>query len=324
MASDDPFVADVASTWSTPAASGSGRCWSCWPPSSATRPPGVVPAAVRRRADPPRHALPRRRDGRGPAAPRSAVGQRPLGQHGRHPHRRLPVRPGLGDPRRPRPGGGPHPGRRPSRGWSPGRSARRSGRGGRRPARALPARGRRQDRLADRDLGPLRRDVLGRRRRHDPGAHGFGERIGVAFQLSDDLLDVLSDSTESGKTPGTDLREGVPTLPVLHVLRASPTRGRPAPRAPVGAADRRRPARRGARAAAGAPGDGAGPGRPAALGRRGPSPARPAPRRPGEAALWRPCATWSWTARADRVDRVRSGRPPGCRPRAGRCGFRRC
>ncbi len=48
----------------------------------------------------------------------------------------------------------------------------------------------------------------------------FGERIGIAFQLSDDLLDVLSDSTESGKTPGTDLREGVPTLPVLHVQRA--------------------------------------------------------------------------------------------------------
>jgi heptaprenyl diphosphate synthase len=43
----------------------------------------------------------------------------------------------------------------------------------------------------------------------------FGERFGVAFQLSDDLLDVLSDSAESGKTPGTDLREGVPTLPVL-------------------------------------------------------------------------------------------------------------
>ena len=47
----------------------------------------------------------------------------------------------------------------------------------------------------------------------------FGERIGVAFQLSDDLLDVLSERTESGKTPGTDLREGVPTLPALHVLR---------------------------------------------------------------------------------------------------------
>ncbi len=43
----------------------------------------------------------------------------------------------------------------------------------------------------------------------------WGERIGVAFQLSDDLLDVASDAAESGKTPGTDLREHVPTLPVL-------------------------------------------------------------------------------------------------------------
>jgi heptaprenyl diphosphate synthase len=49
----------------------------------------------------------------------------------------------------------------------------------------------------------------------------FGERIGVAFQLSDDLLDVLSDSAESGKTPGTDLREGVPTLPVLLLRRTA-------------------------------------------------------------------------------------------------------
>jgi heptaprenyl diphosphate synthase len=47
----------------------------------------------------------------------------------------------------------------------------------------------------------------------------FGERIGVAFQLSDDLLDVASEGTESGKTPGTDLREGVATLPVLHLRR---------------------------------------------------------------------------------------------------------
>jgi heptaprenyl diphosphate synthase len=49
----------------------------------------------------------------------------------------------------------------------------------------------------------------------------YGERIGVAFQLSDDLLDVLSDATMSGKTPGTDLREGVPTLPVLLLRRAA-------------------------------------------------------------------------------------------------------
>jgi heptaprenyl diphosphate synthase len=46
----------------------------------------------------------------------------------------------------------------------------------------------------------------------------FGETVGVAFQLSDDVLDIASDSTESGKTPGTDLREGVPTLPVLYAL----------------------------------------------------------------------------------------------------------
>jgi heptaprenyl diphosphate synthase len=46
----------------------------------------------------------------------------------------------------------------------------------------------------------------------------YGETIGMAFQLSDDLLDIASDSDQSGKTPGTDLREGVPTLPVLYAL----------------------------------------------------------------------------------------------------------
>lgn len=46
----------------------------------------------------------------------------------------------------------------------------------------------------------------------------FGERIGVAFQLSDDLIDIGSETAESGKTPGTDLREGVQTLPVLMAL----------------------------------------------------------------------------------------------------------
>jgi heptaprenyl diphosphate synthase len=43
----------------------------------------------------------------------------------------------------------------------------------------------------------------------------YGEIVGSAFQLSDDILDIASDSGESGKNPGTDLREGVPTLPVL-------------------------------------------------------------------------------------------------------------
>ncbi len=50
----------------------------------------------------------------------------------------------------------------------------------------------------------------------------YGERIGVAFQLADDILDIASEGHESGKTPGTDLREGIPTLPVLH-LRARVT-----------------------------------------------------------------------------------------------------
>jgi heptaprenyl diphosphate synthase len=50
---------------------------------------------------------------------------------------------------------------------------------------------------------------------------GFGEHIGVAFQLSDDILDIASDPTESGKTPGTDLREGIATLPALYALRSS-------------------------------------------------------------------------------------------------------
>jgi heptaprenyl diphosphate synthase len=49
----------------------------------------------------------------------------------------------------------------------------------------------------------------------------YGETIGVAFQLSDDLLDVTSESTESGKTPGTDLREGIRTLPVLYALASA-------------------------------------------------------------------------------------------------------
>jgi heptaprenyl diphosphate synthase len=49
----------------------------------------------------------------------------------------------------------------------------------------------------------------------------YGEKVGIAFQLSDDILDVASDSDQSGKTPGTDLREGVPTLPVLMAQRST-------------------------------------------------------------------------------------------------------
>ena len=43
----------------------------------------------------------------------------------------------------------------------------------------------------------------------------FGEAIGVAFQIADDILDIASPAEISGKTPGTDLREGILTLPML-------------------------------------------------------------------------------------------------------------
>ncbi|MFL0515029.1 polyprenyl synthetase family protein [Brevibacterium luteolum] len=54
-----------------------------------------------------------------------------------------------------------------------------------------------------------------------PVLRDYGERVGVAFQLADDIIDLTSDSETSGKTPGTDLREGVPTLPVLYLRRAA-------------------------------------------------------------------------------------------------------
>jgi heptaprenyl diphosphate synthase len=50
----------------------------------------------------------------------------------------------------------------------------------------------------------------------------FGEKVGVAFQLIDDVIDI-SEKGPSGKTPGTDLRAGVPTLPVLLLRKAAAT-----------------------------------------------------------------------------------------------------
>ncbi|NBU22588.1 MAG: polyprenyl synthetase family protein [Actinobacteria bacterium] len=47
----------------------------------------------------------------------------------------------------------------------------------------------------------------------------FGERIGVAFQLVDDLIDIESTKEQSGKVAGTDLLAGVPTLPVLLLAK---------------------------------------------------------------------------------------------------------
>jgi len=43
----------------------------------------------------------------------------------------------------------------------------------------------------------------------------FGEKVGVSFQLLDDVIDLSADPAVTGKVPGTDLRAGVPTMPYL-------------------------------------------------------------------------------------------------------------
>jgi len=49
----------------------------------------------------------------------------------------------------------------------------------------------------------------------------YGEKIGILFQLADDIIDIASETAESGKTPGTDLREGVPTMVTVHILESN-------------------------------------------------------------------------------------------------------
>ncbi len=49
----------------------------------------------------------------------------------------------------------------------------------------------------------------------------FGEKIGVAFQLIDDVIDLAEPDAETGKPQGTDLRSGVATLPLLFLRRAA-------------------------------------------------------------------------------------------------------
>jgi geranylgeranyl pyrophosphate synthase len=65
---------------------------------------------------------------------------------------------------------------------------------------------------------------------HIDALRRFGELIGTAFQISDDIIDIASPADESGKTPGTDLREGVLTLPMLYALSPEHAGGEPDPR----------------------------------------------------------------------------------------------
>ena len=59
------------------------------------------------------------------------------------------------------------------------------------------------------------------------GSGDYGRLLGVSFQIVDDILDCAGDTIETGKIPGTDLRDGTPTLPLLlaaeedEVIRAA-------------------------------------------------------------------------------------------------------
>jgi heptaprenyl diphosphate synthase len=64
------------------------------------------------------------------------------------------------------------------------------------------------------DATPEQTDVL----------EAFGRALGMAFQLSDDIMDITATQLELGKEPGQDLKEGVYTLPVLHALAHDPDR----------------------------------------------------------------------------------------------------
>ena len=103
--------------------------------------------------------------------------------------------------------------------------------------------------LADACLALARGEALPRRQRHDPdttvdaylercalktgklfeaacllggGPGEYGLLLGVAFQIADDILDCTGDTIETGKVPGTDLRDGTPTLPLLLAGRVDP------------------------------------------------------------------------------------------------------
>ena len=51
------------------------------------------------------------------------------------------------------------------------------------------------------------------------GSGEFGLALGIAYQIADDVLDCTGDAMDTGKVPGTDLREGTPTLPLLLAAR---------------------------------------------------------------------------------------------------------
>ena len=103
--------------------------------------------------------------------------------------------------------------------------------------------------LADASLSLARGEAMQRRQRHQPettiedylercalktgklfeaacvlggGSGEYGRLLGIAFQIADDVLDCTGETIETGKVPGTDLRDGTPTLPLLLAARDDP------------------------------------------------------------------------------------------------------
>jgi len=103
--------------------------------------------------------------------------------------------------------------------------------------------------LAEASLALARGEALQRRQRHDPdtpiagylercalktgklfeaacllggGSGEYGLLLGIAFQIADDILDCTGDTIETGKVPGTDLRDGTPTLPLILAAEVDP------------------------------------------------------------------------------------------------------
>ena len=66
--------------------------------------------------------------------------------------------------------------------------------------------------------------ILGGARQEQQNAlRDFGMELGVAFQLSDDILDLTSEAEQLGKAAGTDLLEGKLTLPLISLLKKEPS-----------------------------------------------------------------------------------------------------
>ena len=298
---------------SPPAASGCGRCWCSWPPAPSD---GDGPACAPR----PRSSWSTRRRwstttcSTPPAAPRPPDrGRRGRPRRGDR-HRRPALLARLrraGGQRARRRGRGCSPRRRSA--LARGRAAAARRRLERRGvARALPAPLRAEDRAPVRGRLPAR----ARWRAAAPPTEllaRFGRRIGLAFQLLDDVLDVSGPAERTGKQRGTDLLDGTVTLPLDPRPRARPGAGRARSARSIDAAARPRTVcdaiaatgaldeARAARAGDGRRGQGRAAGRPAGA---------PAPRaraggrrrrRPLRLACGQPEGDWGARARDGRI-----------------------